>query len=81
MGRSITPANRIEIVDLSGYKWQTAFEGKATLENLKTWVLNFNNSVSFGHNAHLGENAKVRSAQLVSQKGPKRGQVVVEYNV
>lgn len=80
MGRSITPAHRIEVIDLSGHKWQTVFEGKATQESLENWVLNFNNSVSFGHNAHLGENARVREARVVSQKGPRRGQVIVEYN-
>ncbi len=78
MGYSKTPAYRIEIIDQSGYKWQAAFDLKATQANLAAWISKFNYSVTEGINKHLGEGAKVSEAYLVSQKGVKRGQVVAQ---
>jgi hypothetical protein len=78
MGRSVTPAYRIEIIDQRGYKWATPFPLKATEANLKFWVETFNNGVLNGVNQHLGPDAVVRNAKLVSQKGARRGEVVVE---
>lgn len=81
MGRSVTPAHRVEVIDQTGLKWQTVFQGRATEANLKSWILAFNASVVSGHNSHLGAGAQVAQARLVAQKGARRGEVVAEVNV
>jgi hypothetical protein len=78
MGRSVTPAYRVEVVDQAGYKWQTEFKGQATLEGLTSWARAFNNSVVNGHNSHLGPEGQVAHAKVVSQKGARRGETIVE---
>lgn len=78
MGHSVTPANRVEVVDQAGYKWQTAFKGRATLEGLSSWVKAFNSSVVNGHNSHLGPQGQIAHAKVISQKGARRGETIVE---
>lgn len=78
MGSSKTPTYRIEIIDKSGYKWQTSFPFRPTLKNLKDWVSHFNQSVVDGYNKGLGEGALVSYARIVRQRG---GFTVVDITV
>jgi hypothetical protein len=79
MGRSVTPPVRVEIVDQSGYKWQTAFPFKPTFQNFVSWINTFDESVLRGVNAHLGADSVIASARLVSQRKVNRGEILQSY--
>lgn len=78
MGRSVTPASRVEVIDASGYRWATPFPFRATTKNLIEWAHTFNHSVTEGVNKHLGAESLIASAKIISQRGSTRGQVLAE---
>lgn len=80
MGHSTTPSARIEIEDVSGHKWQTAFPFSATHKNFVTWITTFDQSVLTGVNKHLGPDSMIASAKLISQKRNNAGEVLQSYS-
>jgi hypothetical protein len=79
MGRSITPPVRVEVIDRSGYKWQTVFPFSPTHKNFVEWINTFDQSVLTGVNKHLGPDCIIASATLVSQRRVNKGEILQSY--
>ena len=80
MRRSITPPVRVEVTDMSGYKWQTAFPFSPSHKNLLAWITTFDESVLTGVNKHLGPNSVIAKAKLISQKRINSGEILQSYS-